>query len=360
MFWTKSRFAGNSNPERRLVMEHRKIRLLQKFITSIPAVRKELQTWASLAKTMPEPLRTQALSSIDHKAFHCIGGSVYAHYPGVEQGVMLRLVVALQTISDYLDNLCDRLDVTDPTSFRVLHRSFLHALTPGEPLENYYASYPYSEEKYLSTLVLACQKQLDSMPFYHLYQAEALRLATYYCELQVLKHVATRGDILLQDWASREFGPELSWNEWAAASGSTIGMFFLFALSFQKSQEQLEETLATYFPWFQGLHILLDYLIDLGEDEEYGDLNFVSCYPSLKTRELRLATFAQESRRRASRLPHAFFHETVVAGLIALYGSDPKVVHQQLKPMIKHLATDGTTSLLLRLCRLLRQVGYLP
>lgn len=337
-----------------------KVSLLKKFIGTFPLVKEELRAWAQVADQMPEPLRTQALLSLEHKAFHCVGGSVYAHYPNVDQTIMLPLIVSLQTISDYLDNLCDRLEVTDPTAFRVLHRSFLHALTPGTPLEDYYASYPYSEEIYLHTLVRTCQELLDRIPFYHLYQAEALRLASNYCELQVLKHVATRGDELLQSWISTTFEPKLRWNEWAAATGSTLGMFLLFALGFQESPEHIEETLATYFPWIQGLHILLDYLIDLGEDAEFGDLNFIAFYPSPQARNESLAVFARESHQRASCLPQAFFHETVVAGLIALYGSDPKVQKQQLQSTIQSMAPDRATGLLLQLCKLLRQVGYLP
>ena len=88
--------------------------LLGKFIAAFPAVKRELSRWKSLAQTIPEPLRTQALLSIEHKAFHCLGGSVYAQYPGVHGQTMLSFVVALQTISDYLDNLCDRLGVCDP------------------------------------------------------------------------------------------------------------------------------------------------------------------------------------------------------------------------------------------------------
>lgn len=337
-----------------------KVCLLKKFIGTIPIVKEELQAWTKVAQQMPEPLRTQALLSLEHKAFHCVGGSVYAHYPDADHKILLPLIVSLQTISDYLDNLCDRLEVTDPRAFRVLHQSFLHALAPGAPLEDYYASYPYSEDVYLNTLVRTCQELLDCIPFYHLYQNEALRLASYYCELQVLKHVNPKGDELLQNWILQTFGSQLRWHEWAAATGSTLGIFLLFALGFQESSEQIEETLATYFPWIQGLHILLDYLIDLDEDEEFGDLNFTVFYPSPQSRDENLIIFTRQSYRQASRLPHAFFHETVVSGLIALYGSDPKVRQQQLHPIIRSMAPDRFTELMLQLCKLLRQLGYLP
>lgn len=336
-----------------------KVRLLRNFIATIPIVKAELRVWTEVAEPMPEPLRTQALLSLEHKAFHCVGGSVYAHYPLVDHKIMLRLIIALQTISDYLDNLCDRLQVTDPQAFRLLHRSFLHALTPGVPPEDYYALYPYSEEVYLPTLVQTCQELLSAIPYYSQTQPWALRLASFYCELQVLKHVSPGGEILLKNWTQGAFSSELQWNEWAAASGSTLGIFLLFALGFQDSHPQLEQILVAYFPWIQGLHILLDYLIDLEEDRKFGDLNFIAFYPSRQTRNEALDKIAWESRKRSARLPHAFFHETVVAGLIALYGSDPKVQQQQLQPIIRSMALDCPTRALLRLCRLLRRFGYL-
>ena len=102
--------------------------------------------------------------------------------------------------------------------------------------------------------------------------------------LQTLKHVPYEGDKLLQAWTTQTFGTQLAWNEWAAAAGSTLGLFFLFAVSFKPPPKDMDKRLQAYFPWIQGFHILLDYLIDLEEDLEHGDLNFVSFYPSITAR----------------------------------------------------------------------------
>lgn len=40
------------------------------------------------------------------------------------------------------------------------------------------------------------------------------------------------------------------------------------------TKEMTEKIKAGYFPYIQGLHILLDYLIDQEEDKAGGDLNF--------------------------------------------------------------------------------------
>ena len=331
--------------------------LLTRFIATIPAVKKELRDWATLASQLPDPLRTQALASIRLKTFHCVGGSVYAHYPGVDSSSMLRLIVAFQTISDYLDNLCDRLNVSDPAAFGLLHRSIIHALSPGAPLEDYYGLYPYHEDTYLPHLVQTCQLLLSQIPYYGWSKPLALRLAEYYCELQVLKHISPGGADLLKDWVEKTSGSDLAWNEWAAACGSTLGIFLLFALAYRSPQPGQEGVLQAYFPWIQGLHILLDYLIDLAEDQENGDLNFVSFYPSFQARDLSLCKFAEESRRRTRDLPAPGFHQTVVAGLIALYGSDPKVDQQRQGEIIRRIAGDHGTRRLLALCRAMRRLN---
>ena len=95
---------------------------LQLIITFVkvnfPLVERELSVWRRYAEQIPCPeLSAQALASIRDKTFHCQGGSIYGLYHQVDTPSFLRLVVALQTISDYLDNLCDRGGVADEKAF---------------------------------------------------------------------------------------------------------------------------------------------------------------------------------------------------------------------------------------------------
>ncbi|MCK9524468.1 MAG: tetraprenyl-beta-curcumene synthase family protein [Limnochordia bacterium] len=333
--------------------------LLRRFIATVPTVKKELRVWSKHAALLPDPLRSQALASIELKAFHCVGGSVYAHYPGADKGAIVRLIVAFQTISDYLDNLCDRLHVSDPDAFRLLHTSITDALIPGAPLHDYYGLYPYREETYLPRLVETCQELLGQIPHYSKNQSVALHLAEKYCELQVLKHVSDGGEDLLQKWSKGSVDHHLAWNEWAAACGSTLGIFFLFAAGYNSPSPEDEQVLQAYFPWIQGLHILLDYLIDLAEDQESGDLNFVTFYPTTKARDLSLCKFAQESKRLANKLPNPNLHSAVVDGLIALYGSDPKVRLQAQEGIIRGMADSRRNLRWLGICKGLRSLGVI-
>jgi len=337
--------------------------LLWKYVAAFSSVKQRLKSWQQLALELPPELQTQALASLKSKAFHCLGGAVYAVYPKVNRQVMLDAIVALQTISDYLDNLCDRVQVNDERAFRQLHLSFIHALDPSLPLADYYCFYPYKESLYLNTLVQTCRKQIQQMPYYEDYRPWVIQLANHYCNLQVLKHLSPSGPGRLQQWISQAFlkeNPPLAWNEWAAATGSTLGIFYSFAASFHSYPPAICRKMhEAYFPWVQSLHILLDYLIDRHEDQIHGDLNFTFYHSDPEHAVSRIAFIYQTCKAQIASLPHASFHQLIVDGLVAMYGSDPKLQHQGLLSPYTKLLDSPATKTLLKACRLLRAMQIL-
>ncbi|WP_192896553.1 tetraprenyl-beta-curcumene synthase family protein [Cohnella sp. AR92] len=298
----------------------------------LPDVRRELGEWRKIAEDIPDPeLRKQAIDSMTAKEFHCIGGGVYAAANLDAKAVLLPLIVALQTISDYLDNLCDRSTSLDPDDFRLLHQSMLDAVTPGALPVNYYELREEQEDGgYLRKLVMKCQDCVSRLPSYKLVQEDVRYLVSLYGDLQVYKHIAVdqRETKLLEWWGQHSSRyPELKWNEFAAATGSTLGMFMLFLAA---SDENLKPSdgrgiRELYFPSINGLHILLDYLIDQEEDAKGGDLNFCSYYENQEDLNDRLLRMVRAARASADQLPFSSFHRMIVEGLIALYLSDPKV-----------------------------------
>ena len=56
--------------------------------------------------------------------------------------MLVSFIVALQTISDYLDNLCDRVEGADEAGMRMLHRAMLSAVDDCKPFHNWYCCYP--------------------------------------------------------------------------------------------------------------------------------------------------------------------------------------------------------------------------
>ena len=335
---------------------------------TFPAVKRELAKWRQYARHIPDrELSLQALASIEHKTFHCLGGGIYSLYPGAPAPQLVSFIVALQTISDYLDNLCDRAGIADEEAFRQLHLAMTDALTPGKQRADYYRFYPHKEDNgYLEALVYTCQQILAAFPSYARVQPYTLRLAALYSELQTYKHTETdvREERMLAWTASHQaVFPEIGPWEFSAATGSTLGLFLLCALAAKPNltDHKARQAFDAYFPWICGLHILLDYFIDRKEDEAGGDLNFVAYYRSDEEINTRLSLFWRMSLAKANALPEPVFHTTVIRGLFAMYLSDAKTDSPENKKIRDALLQEaGTqTRLLYSFCRLLRRQGVL-
>lgn len=320
----------------------------------MPLTQAQLSIWSQRAAHIPDPeLRQQALASLEQKRFHADGGTVYAAANVEYAPVLVRLIVALQTISDYLDNLCDRANRLDGPTFRQLHNSMRDAVVPTAPLRDYYALFGSVDDGgYLNQLVETCQTCLKQLPGYDAVQAQVSWYVERYSELQEFKHIhPAHREAKLREWSASylEAYPSVSWWEFAAATGSTLGIFALFLAATETPTPIAADTVHKYyFPWICGLHILLDYLIDLDEDAQAGDFNFVACYPDAETAYRRLRLFAKESRQCARKIAYGGrIHRFVVQGLLAMYLSDPKVKQQKaVRKARRLLYSSGVTACL--------------
>jgi tetraprenyl-beta-curcumene synthase len=311
----------------------------------LPEVRSELRRLRAIAEIIPDTeLRTQALASMTSKQFHCEGGGVYAAANLGKRHILIPLIVALQTISDYLDNLCDRSTSLDEGDFRLLHQSMLDAVDPSAPLRDYYALRSEREDGgYLHELVRTCQSCVERLPSYTSVQPYVSELVGLYGDLQVYKHIVKdrREPLLLAWWEKHSHKvPGLHWNEFAAATGSTLGMFMLFLAAAEEGLTASDAIMIrdAYFPHICSLHIMLDYLIDQEEDREGGDLNFCNYYDDQSRLVERICEIARRARQDVQALPAPGFHRMIIEGLLALYLSDPKVREQDdVRRVSKHL-----------------------
>lgn len=345
------------------------LRLLKRYIGDIlPQVHRELAFWEALAADIPDPaLRRQALNSLYLKRFHAQGGSVFALMSAGWEKELTGLIVAVQTISDYLDNLCDRLNVFEAESFRSLHQAMLDCLDPESGDNDYYINYPCRNDgDYLKALVAKSRDLLSMLPGHRAALTQLQRLALLYCELQTYKHIRpAKRRLALERWAADNQASLLGveWWEFSAAAGSTLGLFALMAAAAYTNltAEECDRIVAAYFPWICGLHILLDYLIDQEEDLQEGDFNFTRWYPDAEATARRLERFVTESLACAGMLPHPAFHLLVVKGLLALYFSDPKTSQPVPRFVAEALLnrTGLATRQLYYLCRWLRNNRFI-
>lgn len=333
-----------------------------------PQVDSELERWTCLCRLSGnEVLTRQALASIASKKFHAQGGCAYALYPGVDIASAIKFIVSFQTISDYLDNLCDRAGVYDEYSFRQLHLSMLDALDPDGGKNDYYSLFPYKNDgRYLESLVDQCRSCLKSLPSFQLVKESIKKYVSLYCDLQTYKHlIIDMRERRLISWSSEylQHFPGISSWEFSAATGSTLGVFMMYAAASDPSltREEVISIDSAYFPWVCGLHILLDYYIDAEEDMQTGDLNFTYYYNNLKQCEERLLYFIEQALSHCSNLKYPEFHITIIKGLLAMYLSDPKAASGMNRLSSKNIINSsghGTKSYY-RICKLLRFAGAL-
>lgn len=321
--------------------------LLSRMRGLLAHTERELVGWERRAEAITDPeLRRQALASLRSKRFHCHGGSVFAAAAEpAHAAAVVRVIVALQTISDYLDNLSDRSPAGGEEDLRQLHRAFCDAVQPDTPVRygEYYALHPHREDGgYLDDLVRTCREGLAALPAWTAAAGPAATLAERYVALQSLKHLTPDvREKRLRAWITEVPAPGLHWFEAAAACGSTLGLFALMAAVTRDAPADTTAVLAAYFPYPSALHILLDYLVDLEEDRRGGDFNFVACYASRAEAAERLRAIQARAAAAVAGLEDADFHRLVVAGLPAIYFADSKVQRQRLGTMATGLIARG-------------------
>ncbi|WP_227937572.1 tetraprenyl-beta-curcumene synthase family protein [Alkalihalobacillus deserti] len=315
----------------------------------LPDAHYYLNEWREKAKAIPnKELREQALASINDKAFHCEGGAVYGLLAGGNRNKIIRFIVAYQTISDYLDNLCDRSTSLEERDFRELHKAMYHALSPGENTINFYRYRKDQDDGgYLASLVSTCQDVLNDLPGFNNVQNAMRKLAGYYCDLQVYKHVSKEQRVeLLESWheGHKHELPDMTWYEFSACAGSTLGIFCIaaYASNGMMEPERVNLLKSGYFPWIQGLHIMLDYFIDQEEDRIEGDLNFITYYDNKEKMVERIKYVKEKAEESIRTLPDSKFHQLINKGLLALYLADEKVQgHKELKRTAKRFIRFG-------------------
>jgi tetraprenyl-beta-curcumene synthase len=297
-----------------------------------PSVTNGLAPLKQRADAIPHPaLRQQALSSLNTKQFHCEGGGVFAGPSRDAEGLLLKFLLPYQTLCDYLDTVTDRGPSTDPANLRQLHQALIDAVRPGSELQSYYALHPDKDDGgYAEALVNSSRAALLAFPGIAAVQPALEKLVHLYVDLQVYKHGPPAERVQqLTGWHQQhaDWAPGLSWWEFSAAAGSTLGLFALLnmALDPAPDAQAVDRVLRLYFPWVGALHILLDYYVDQEEDLAGGDLNFVTYYASPQDAVQGMQRIFQETLKRSRQLLDGGFHRYIAKGLLGFYLADPKM-----------------------------------
>ena len=289
-------------------------------------MRRELGDWRRRAGTIPDPdLRRHALAALTEKGLNPEAVAVFAVLaPRARRQAAIRAIVALQVAIDYIDLLGEQ-PVPDPLEDGLqLHRALPAAVTPGAAAEDWYRFHPQGRDGgYLSSLVLACQRSLESLP-----AADALRPLTVAAaercgQGQSHTHAAARGDRgALERWArGLEAPPGYSWWEVAAGASSSVGAHALIAAAADPGSRNDDGLAidAAYFPSIGALTVLLDDLIDRERDAADGDHNYIAYYPGAEEASERLALIAARAETAIGDLDQPARHAAILTGVVGFY-----------------------------------------
>ncbi|MHB8234530.1 MAG: DUF2600 family protein [Solirubrobacteraceae bacterium] len=323
----------------------------------MPAVAREIGTWRARAGAIPDaPLREDALHSLAHKRDHAEGAAFFWVLVRRRDLGLLQLLVAYQTIWDFLDNLSER--SPQALNTRQLHLALTEALDPQAPISDYYRHHPYKRDGgYLRALVQSCRARCLSLPSHPCVRAQMLA-GVALCEVQSLNHDPDpdRRDAALIAWVRRlpQAYPQLEWFEVTAAASGFLP-HVLLALAAESSCREIDaqRTIAAYFPWVSLALTMLDSYIDWCEDVADGAHSYVSHYPDPATAVRRLCESVDQATRRARALPGGRHHATLVACMVAMHLSRPTAWTEDMRPRTQAIAGAGgsLTRLLLPLAR---------
>ncbi|HUA08471.1 MAG TPA: DUF2600 family protein [Candidatus Acidoferrales bacterium] len=324
---------------------------LVRFMTRIvPLSAANLDAIRERAQAIPDPqLRAEALASVNGKAYHVAGACILATFLPVQSARRYVAIVApLETIYDYLDNLCDRHPEVGVDAFPVLHHAIADALDPSARLRDYYARGPAGDDGgYLRDLVLRTQQALAATPHLDLLRPHFAHAAQLYGEMQTHKHYPVgERERRCVAWYERyrERYADIDWHEFACAAGSQFHVYGPLFEALLDRRDAIAGTYDAYFPYVSALHVLLDAFIDQAEDREHGELNFSRVYGGAAALRARVARLFAAAKQRLGALPGDRAHRFVLDVMTLFYLSHPKVAAQGLEREARALLRTNARS----------------
>ncbi|HEX4806445.1 MAG TPA: DUF2600 family protein [Conexibacter sp.] len=312
----------------------------------LPAVSRELGAWRAMAESIPSaPIREDALRSLDTKRGHADGAALFTILPRRRDRGLLALLVAYETIADFLDCVSER----HPTRANgdQLHRALADALDPGGPLHDYYRHHPWRDDGgYLMALVNACRTGCVALPSFEQVRPLVQREARRALVLGVNHDQdPERRDAELRAWAAREYPNEreLEWFELSGAASATLVVHAVLALAAEPdvSTHQITEAYTAHWPWIALATTMLDSYVDEADDAASGNHAYIAHYSDRDAALARLRETIRNALSAAGRLPDRHRHLVIVGCMIALYLSKESARAPELRMTTASLVEAG-------------------
>ena len=299
-----------------------------------------------MADSIPDtPIREDALYALDHKRGHADGAALFTILPRRREGELLTLLVAYETIWDFLDNVSER----HPTRVNgeQLHRALIDALDPDGPMTDYYRYHPWSDDGgYLAALVNGCRERCRSLPSFERVRQLVGREARRALVLGINHDTdADRRNEALRAWAAREYPDEreLSWFELSGAASASLVVHVMLTLAAEPdlTDSEVGAAYAAHWPWIALATTMLDSYVDQAEDAASGNHSYIAHYPDAETAIQRIRQSIVRSLRAARELRDGHRHTVIVGCMIAMYLSKDSARAPELRATTTTLVRDG-------------------
>jgi tetraprenyl-beta-curcumene synthase len=307
-----------------------------------PVVRREASHWRRLARSIPsESLRHHAIDTHRVKR-NPEGAAAFAVLaPRANRDEVTRMLVAFQTMFDYVDTVSEQPWADDPLAdARQLHHALDASLAPVPQRDDYYELHPHKDDGgYLAAGVAVSREILTSLPSYPLIEEAVRRSAARCAEAQSQVNVtgSALADATDLDGVETELGEgqALRWWEVGAAEGSPLCVLALMTAAADPtlSEDDVRRIELAYHPWIAALSTMLDSLVDLDNDLASGLASQVDRYPSVDDAAQRLSLIASRSFEMAAELPRGGLHTAILTGMASYYLAARQVWNPRTEPI---------------------------
>jgi tetraprenyl-beta-curcumene synthase len=312
----------------------------------LPEMSRELAAWKSLAHQIPDPtIRADALVTFDRKVGHSAGAAIFATLPARRNRALLGALLTFQMVFDLLDDLHER----HPTPANgLLFQALVDAVTPGNPIGDYYAEHPWKEDGgYLANLVRTSQERCRALPSFEQISPLLTREARRASRVLAINHLedqaAKRQE--LSSWVDAELADEGDWQwfELTAAASGQLASYVLLALAGDASvtTEDVSLTHQAYWPMIPMLTTMLDSYADQELDRESGAHSYISHYGDLDGAIERLAEVIAGTSQAFTKLPGSHRHAVIFSCMVAFYLSSDSTRAPDLEAKTQLLIRAG-------------------
>jgi tetraprenyl-beta-curcumene synthase len=318
----------------------------RELLWGLRSVSSELGAWRRYAQTIPDaPLREDALSSLTRKRTHADGAALFSILPRRRSPRLLRVLVAYESVLDFLDNVNER--EANGGNGHQLHLALIEALDPQRSVSDYYRHHRWRDDGgYLRALVESCREGCGQLPGYSRVRPTLCRETVRALVLGInheLEPALRDGE--LKRWADRECAEhrEASWFELTSAASASLTVHALLALAAESvaSDSEINAVLAAYFPWISATSTMLDSYVDQVEDACLGGHSYLAHYSSRAVATQRVEELVERSVSGARRLNRGHRHVVIATCMIAMYLSKDSARTPAMHTTTRNLARCG-------------------